>query len=93
MWDKKGGYRDNSETINFSPKAGYRDDYMASFATPSRDPMATALAPDMSDPVDSDTSSGMMDTDNDETQVFIGPPTVSCKRRTETVLAGWFDCR
>ena len=52
---------------------------MASFANPSRDPMATALAPDTTDAVDaveSDTSTGRVDSD-DEPQVFIGPPTVS----------------
>eukprot|EP00977_Amphora_coffeiformis_P004293 scaffold901_cov167-Amphora_coffeaeformis.AAC.24 len=77
IWANKKGYKDTTETINFSPKAGYRDDYMASFATPSRDPMATAFAPDMGDHVApaSDTSAGPPE-DDDETQIFIGPPTV-----------------
>jgi len=76
IWANKKGYKDTTETINFSPKAGYRDDYMASFATPSRDPMATAFAPDMGDHVApaSDTSAGPPE-DDDETQIFIGPPT------------------
>lgn len=79
IWANKGGYKDNAETINFSPhKAGYTEDYMASFANPSRDPMATALAPDTrdTDMIESDTSTGRLDSD-DEPQVFIGPPTVS----------------
>ena len=80
IWADKSGYKDSGETINFSPhKAGYSDDYMASFASPSRDPMATALAPDTSEAnvlVDSDTSTGHVESD-DEPQVFIGPPTVS----------------
>jgi len=80
IWADKKGYKDHAETINFSPRAGYRDDYMASFATPSRDPMATAFAPDMGDHIASasDTSAGHLDED-DETQVFIGPPTVRFK--------------
>ena len=85
IWANKGGYKDNAETINFSPhKAGYTEDYMASFANPSRDPMATALAPDTTDVdmVESDTSTGRHDSD-DEPQVFIGPPTVS-KLNAET---------
>ena len=78
IWASKGGYKDNAETINFAPnKGGYTEDYMASFANPSRDPMATALAPDTTeaDAVESDTSTGRVDSD-DEPQIFIGPPTV-----------------
>ena len=78
IWASKGGYKDSAETINFSPhKSGYSEDYMASFANPSRDPMATALAPDTTeaDAVESDASSGGHGDSDDEPQIFIGPPT------------------
>lgn len=78
IWAGKQGYKDHAETVNFSPhKGGYSDDYMASFANPSRDPMATALAPDTSEAVESDTSTGKPESDHDDPQIFIGPPTVS----------------
>lgn len=76
IWADKKGYKDNLETVNFAAHKGYQDDYMASFASPSRDPMATAFAPNTSDAVESDISTGKSDED-DGPQIFIGPPTVS----------------
>lgn len=85
VWAQKGGYKDNAETVNFSPnRDGANEDFMASFASPSRDPMATALAPDTtSEDMFSDMSSfapaspaSSHRSINDEPQVFIGPPTV-----------------
>ena len=87
IWAQKGGFKDDAaETVNFSPhKGGYSEDYMASFASPSRDPMATALAPDTMDSVYSDSSAAPLSPSSnshssfqitdDEPQIFIGPPT------------------
>lgn len=90
IWANKGGYKDNNtETVNFSPKGGYSDDYMASFANPSRDPMATALAPDTSEAVESDTSTGQPESEsllNEDPQIFIGPPTVRKPAALNTLL-------
>lgn len=75
MWSDKS-FKDNVESINFSPhrNSSYVDDgYMASFASPSRDPMATAFAPEPDQSSYSDASTGKPDID-DEPQIFIGPP-------------------
>lgn len=78
MWSDKS-FKDNVESVNFSPhrnSSSVDDGYMASFASPSRDPMATAFAPEPYQSSYSDASTGKPDID-DEPQIFIGPPRVS----------------